>query len=117
MLGSGWVSKGMWAGSIAPAVSTALSAAGSTIADATQLRADVAMLGTVAASQGVILPPITDPQHTVAIYNGGANAVKVYGTGVTINGIAGATGVSIPTLKSALFLAASGGSWVAVISA
>lgn len=54
-----------------------IAAAGSTIADATQLVIDWNYVGTVAPGAGVILLPLK-PGNDIEVYNGGANAVKIY---------------------------------------
>ncbi len=120
MIGSNWAAKGFWASLFAPSVATTLTAAGTTQATGLALTADVNMIGTAAASTGVVLPAISGAGDQVFVYNGGANAVKVYPavTGSpTINLIAGATGVSVPAAKGVLCVAVSATAWVAVISA
>lgn len=70
-------------------------AVGTTQATAWLLRAAINVLGTVAANTGVKLPPPT-PGLVVTVFNDGASTVKVYGnTTDTIDGTAGATGVSL----------------------
>lgn len=79
-------------------VADALTAAGTTRADALQLAAQTNVLSTVAASTGVILPPATavGAGGSVVVFNDGASAAKVYATGSeTIDGTAGATGVTL----------------------
>jgi hypothetical protein len=120
MIGTKRVEKGAWAGTLPPAVATALTAAGTTQATGLVLTADVNMIGTAAASTGVNLPAISGPGDTVFVYNGGANAVKVYpaqGSAGTINGIAATTGVSVPAAKGVLCVAVSAANWVAIVSA
>ncbi len=89
--------------------------AGTTQATGTALTSNFTIVSTAPASSGVVAKSTSDgPQ---LIYNGGANTLKVYGNGTeTINGIAGSTGVSVPTLKSVLLIGAGTGS-IAVISA
>ena len=96
------------------AVST-IAAAGTNQATATAITSTFTIISTAPASSGVVAKSTSDgPQ---LIYNGGANTLKVYGNGTeTINGIAGSTGVSVPTLKSVLLIGAGTGS-IAVISA
>lgn len=73
------------AAAITGTAQTALTATGSTAADALLLPADVNRFGTVAASTGTILPPM-NAGDSVVIYNGGANALTVYPpAGATIN--------------------------------
>lgn len=76
----------------------ALTAAGTTRADALALTAATNVLGTVASGTGVVLPAASSvPIGTVIyVYNDGANVAKVYAAGSdTIDGTAGATGVSL----------------------
>ena len=63
--------------SIGGQVKTAISAAGTTSADATTVTASINVLGTVGSGSGVI---ISDGElgDSVIVYNGGLNGVKVY---------------------------------------
>ena len=66
---------------------TSITAAGTTQSDATLLTAGINMLGTVAADSGVVLA-IAQSGAVQGVYNGGANAVKVYPpVGAQINGL------------------------------
>jgi hypothetical protein len=88
--------------------------AGTTQATATALVGNFTIVSTAPANSGVVVRPAGSQQ---VIYNGGANTLKVYGNGSdTINGIAGSTGISVPTLKSAVLIGGGSGS-IAVISA
>lgn len=60
-----------------------ISAAGTIITDATDLTASYNMLGTVASGAGVQIPQLT-ANESIFIYNGGANACKVYGGAATV---------------------------------
>lgn len=76
----------------------ALTAAGTTRADALQLAAQMNVLSTVASGTGVILPSATavGVGGSVIVFNDGANPAKVYATGSeTIDGTAGSTGVTL----------------------
>ena len=92
-----------------------VAAAGTNQATGTALTSNFTIISTAAASTGVVAKSTSDgPQ---LIYNGGINTMKVYGNGSeTINGIAAATGISVPTLKSVLLIGSGTGS-IAVISA
>ena len=74
---------------IAGRVQTAISAAGTVITDATDLTASFNMISTAAASAGVQLP-LLQAGESLLVYNGGANAVRVYpgSSTVAINQIA-----------------------------
>lgn len=77
--------------------------AGSTISDATQLTGSINVLATVGSSEGVILPALPQPNQFIFVNNQGSNTVKVYSANL-INGAAGSTGVSIPTVESGMFV-------------
>ena len=59
------------------AIATGLTAAGTTITDALDLSADTNVIGTCASGAGVQVPAC-EIGDSVEIYNGGANACKVY---------------------------------------
>lgn len=101
-------------GQDAPA--TGLTATGSNQAGALPLTSSFSLFSTTSASTGAILPPAGGQQPFV-VYNGGAQTLTVYpASGQQINGLAANTGVSVPTLKGAIFVAA-GTQWIANISA
>ena len=80
------VSAGLSGGTsnaIQGSVATALSAAGTTITDATDLTASFNMLSTVAAGAGVQVPQL-QANESLLIYNGGANACLVYPGAATV---------------------------------
>ncbi len=90
--------------------------AGTNQATATVLAGNFTIVSTAPSGTGVLLRSAGGRGDQV-IYNGGANTLKVYGNGTdTINGIAGSTGVSVLTLKSAVFKSAGTGS-ISIISA
>lgn len=101
-------------GTIAPTVS----AAGTVITDATDLVASNNYVSTVAASSGVQLPsvPLGD---SVMVYNGGANALKVYpqDTSSTINSAAAGVAVTCPVNTLMTFHRWTSTKWVASMSA
>lgn len=59
------------------ALATGLTAAGTVIGDALDLNADTNVIGTCASGAGVQLPS-AEIGDSVEVYNGGANACKVY---------------------------------------
>lgn len=105
------------------AVSTAygIAAAGTTQATGIALTSVFNQVDTVGSSSGVLLPSSrgvrSSPFNYCVIVNNGANALQVYaavpasGTADTINGTAGATGISIPTATIATFISAKPGVW------
>lgn len=93
-----------------------VAAAGSTQGTATALVSTFTLISTAPASSGVVLKQARGQPETV-VYNGGANTLTIYGNGTeTINGIAAATGVSLPSHKAAILIA-NGNQWIGIISA
>lgn len=95
-----------------------ITAAGTTQATATPLTAVINQLDTVSSSTGVNLPPskgtTKQPYSFCIIINNGASPVQVYaaqGTTDTINGTAGATGVTQNNAVYQLYVSAKPGSW------
>ena len=99
-------------------INASVSAAGTVITDATDLTASNNLITTAAASSGVQLPsvPLGD---SVMVYNGGANAVKVYphATTAQINSAAVGVGVTLPINTLMQFYRWSSTRWVASMSA
>lgn len=91
------VSGGTSAGSaqaINGRVGVGLSAAGTIISDATDLRATVNVVTTVAASSGVQLPSMMIGDQC-EVYNNGANPLKVYPDQTTVAINTGTVGSSV----------------------
>lgn len=106
----------------ANAVSTAygITAAGTTQATATQLTSVINEVDTAAASTGVNLPDSSgsrsSPYQSCIIMNNGENAITVYaaqGKSDTINGVAGATGISLPAGSAMAFFSPQKTKWFA----
>jgi len=92
-------------------------AIGSNRAGAFVVAYELTRFSTVAASTGAVLPA-TAAGLSFTIANAGANTLTVYATGSdTINGTAGATGVSLAAGKTATYYSASTGTWHGVLSA
>ena len=90
-----------------------INAAGTTQATATSVVSSFTIVATTVSSSGVVLMS-ANAQPVTAIYNKGANTLKVYANGSeTINGIAGSTGVSVATAKG-IILVASNNAWISV---
>lgn len=118
---NGMVKAGMWPAMaeavLFDSVATAISAAGTNQATATQLTSEVNTIGTAAASTGVILPTRGIGEVTV-VCNKGANAVAVFPQGTdTINAGIASAAVSVPVGKAAWFVRDTATTWVAVVSA
>ena len=94
--------------------------AGGTRAAAYPLNAAFNRITTCAtAADSVALPPATGGQE-VTIINSGAAAAQVFaavGTSDTINGTAGATGISLAAAGKAQFVSPGQGLWFSILSA
>lgn len=102
-------------GFIDQSIGAALTAAGTTRADALALTKALNFLGTVASGTGVILPAASTVGigGCVAVFNGGANAAKVYGAGSdTIDGTAGATGVTLTNALRCLYFVTAANTYI-----
>jgi hypothetical protein len=99
-------------------VKTNISAAGTTIADATDLLNSINVLSTVASGAGVQLPTM-DIQDTCEVYNGGANQCVVYpeSSTVAINQLPVGTGMILATNTGCKFTKVSSTAVVGFLSA
>lgn len=99
-------------GTIFMSAAAAVTASGTNIGTAFQLTNQVNNVSTVTSGTGVILPTgVVDNQTT--IYNNGANALQVYAGGsATINGMAGAVGISMPVGSRYIFDHVTTGTWI-----
>jgi hypothetical protein len=93
-----------------------LTAAGTTQANALALTKAINVIATAAASTGVALPSAASVGigGYVVIFNDGANAIKVYGavgSSDTIDGTAGATGVTLTNAKRCEYFVTAAGVW------
>lgn len=93
-------------------VSNALTAAGTTRTDALALTSTINNVTTAGAGTGVTLPASAVGQ-AIVVFNGGANAIKVYGAGSdTIDGVAGSTGVTLTNAKRAIFYCVAANTYI-----
>lgn len=100
-------------------VSSAVSAAGTTLATATALTTSHNIVTTVGASSGVALPA-ADLMDEVFVYNGtGTNALRVYPntSSETINQIAAGGAMQLAPYTGCMFKKATGTIWSAFLSA
>jgi hypothetical protein len=99
-------------------VETAVTAAGTTQTDATQLTGDLSVVGTAAASTGVKLPPM-EKGDTHYVHNLGANAVLVYPgqVGAVINALAANAGFSVAVGRGALLMKTGAANFVVMYGA
>jgi hypothetical protein len=107
-------------------VSATVTAAGTTVTDATQLTAVFNNVSTAAASTGVKLwdPPVgttTSVGQLIFVRNGGANDLKVYppNSSGTINGGGAGAGVTLATATKdcAFFIKTAANTWIAMEAA
>lgn len=96
-------------------VATALTAVGSSRADALQLAKQINIITTATASTGVILPSVANAGvgAVVYVFNAGASAIQVYGSGSdTIDTVAATVGVVLTNAKRAMYIATVAATWV-----
>lgn len=99
----------------AESTAAALTAVGTNRATALAITRQQNFIGTAAASTGVVLPSAATAGigATINIYNGGANAITVYGAGSdTIDGVAGATGVPLTNAKRCSYTVSAAATWI-----
>jgi hypothetical protein len=99
-------------------VASAVSAAGTTITDATDLNAGIVVVTTAAASSGVQLPS-AEIGDEVEILNLGANAVTVYpdASANRINQLSAGSGFSLATNTAVKVRKFTSTRWMAFLSA
>ncbi len=104
--------------SINGALATGLTAAGTVIGDALDLTADTNVISTCASGAGVQLPSC-EIGDSVEVYNGGANACKVYpdSTSNQVNGLPAGTAFLLATNTMCYVRKISATRWVANLSA
>jgi hypothetical protein len=97
---------------------TALAGGGQ--AGATQLKLGSNELATVASAADSVQLPSADGNSVVVLRNNGANAAQVFGKSGftdTIDGTAGATGISVSNAKTVVFFSVDVGKWVSLLGA
>lgn len=102
-------------GYIRESTANGLTATGTTRTDALQLAAQINRVTTAAASTGVNLPASATAGigAIITLYNAGANAIKVYGLGSdTIDGTAGATGVTLTNALRCFYTCVAANTWI-----
>lgn len=101
-------------GFIQRSVATGLTATGTNQATGLALTKALNVVSTAAASTGVVLPSAATVGvgGEVLVYNDGASTIKVYGAGTdTIDGTAGATGVSLTNANRCRYIVTASGAW------
>ncbi len=113
---SGLLAAGYSIPSTFGAVSANLTAAVSGIqANATALSYGLNQVATVASAADAVILPAAVPGEFVTVVNDAANAMLVFATGAdTINGVAGATGISQPGNSDIVYSCVVAGQWRAV---
>lgn len=97
---------------------TSLTATGTSQTTALLLGGGANYVAIVSTSGKGVQLPLCDPNSTVIVYNGGANAMFVYGqTGESIGAGAANAGFNIPTKKSAIFMKCTSTVWGQNLSA
>lgn len=112
----------VWAANTVAAIAdTALSdqsvtALGTNRATAYALIANITNVTTAAASTGVSLPAATKPGSRRIVFNNGASPIQVYALGSdTIDGTAGATGVTLTNANRCQFICVASGKWLSAL--
>lgn len=96
-------------------VASGLTAAGTTRATALVLAKEINVIGTAAASTGVVLPSAATVGvgGRVVVFNAGANSITVYAAGSdTIDGTAGSTGVTLTNAKRCEYIVTEAGKFI-----
>ena len=116
------IMKGGWsagnAKAVNGAVATGLTAAGTTLATALALKADTNILGTVSSGTGVSVPAC-EIGDSLEVYNGGANALKVYpdSSSVQFNSLGAGNAFQLGTNTMCYCRRVSSTRWVVNLSA
>ena len=94
-------------------VTQGATATGTNQATAFVLTTIITNFTTAAASTGAVLPTATKVGRKWIVYNNGANPIQIYGNGTdTIDGVAGATGVTLTNARAASFTCVQTGKWL-----
>lgn len=116
LMGSG--TPGQQAQAILGGTSAALTATGTTQADALALTITNSYVGTAASGTGVILPSIATRSDNYTVFNYGANALLVYPpVGSSIGSGSANAGFSVAAAKSAKFTMLTSTLWGVTLSA
>jgi hypothetical protein len=108
---AGTTSGGGGGGGAAQTITTGITAAGTTLATATQLTAQQNIVTTTPSGTGVALPLSPASGQVVTTKNYGANTLLVYPqAGIKIGGSAAGVAASVPTF-SYLILTFDGSQW------
>ena len=108
---------GLWSGlPLTGTVRAALTAAGTTIADALALTGDVNQITTCASGAGA-KSPVLAPGDSVVVANEGANALLLYPPteAITLNGGTAGAAVSVAAGKSALVTGLTAGGYSVLV--
>ncbi len=87
-------------------------AAGGGQTNATPLTNEVNRITVATTAGDSVQLPVAQPGLSIAVINGAANPIQVYGNGAdSINGVAAASGVSQMPASATLYMCASAGAW------
>lgn len=113
IIGTAWTLNRTTAGAGGgTSAANALTAIGNNRATALLLSSSVTHLTTAAAGTGVALP-LSSPGMIFVVFNDGASPIKVYAAGTdTIDGVAGATGVTLTNAKRCGYWCVAPGVWL-----
>lgn len=98
---------------------SAVSAAGTTQSDATELKASMNYVSTVGASSGVVLPSNSEIGDEIVVYNAqGSNQLTVYPpSGGAINQLSANTGMLLAVYTAVMLRKITSTQWVGFLSA
>lgn len=98
---------------------SAITAAGTTIADATALTGGINLVTTTPSNSGVYLPNLRGPGAVVVVVNNGANTLKVYppSSSGSINAGSAGAAVSLATTKAGVFYPTGNGTYAFIAGA
>ncbi len=102
-------------GYVRGSIGNALTAVGTDRATSLALTKQTNNITTAGSGTGVTLPTVASvgTGGMVFVFNAGANAIQVYGSGSdTIDTVAGSTGVPLTNAKRAVFVAVAAATWI-----
>ncbi len=92
-----------------------VAASGSTISDAAAVATHVAIVTAADGTKGVKLPTGATTGEVYVVGNHAAAILKLYATSETLNGVAGATGLSVSGSAAALCIKSGASTWTVVL--
>ncbi len=92
-----------------------VAADGSSISDAAAVATHVAIVTAANGTKGVKLPTGATTGEVYVVGNHAAAVLKLYATSETLNGVAGATGLSVSGSAAALCIKSGASTWTVVL--